>query len=92
MRTFMMLGKSSSEELKEISSKYRREVISLVKSFGGDVRAMYLMLRERDLVLIFAFPSIRKAMRASIALSKLTGISFKTSPAVPIDEFNNIIT
>jgi hypothetical protein len=30
-------------------------------------------------------------MRASIALSKLTGISFITLPAVPIDEFNNII-
>ena len=91
MRTFLIFGKSSPQELKEISLKYRAEVVSLVNDFGGNVRSMYVMLRERYLVLIFAFPGVKTAMRASIALSKLTGISFITLPAVPIDEFNNII-
>ena len=91
MKTFLIFGKSSPQELKEISVKYRAEVVSLVNDFGGNVRSMYAMLRERYLVLIFAFPGIKTAMRASIALSKLTGISFTTLPAVPIDEFNNII-
>jgi uncharacterized protein with GYD domain len=91
MRTFFIFGKSSPKELKEISLKYREEVVSLVKNFGGDVRSMYVMLREKHLVLIFAFPGIKRAMKASIALSKLTGISFTISPAVPVDEFNKIM-
>ena len=92
MRTFLIFGKSSPEELKEIRLKYRAEVVSLVNSFGGDVRSMYAMVREKYLILIFAFPGVKRAMKASIALSKLTGISFTTSPAVPIDEFNKIMT
>ncbi len=92
MRTFLMFGKSSSRELKEISVKYRAEVVSVVKSFGGDVRSMYVMLREKYLVLVFDFPALKRAVKASIALSKLTGISFTTSPAVPVDEINKVMT
>jgi uncharacterized protein with GYD domain len=87
MKTFLIFGQSSSEELREISLKYRAEVVSLVKNFGGDVKSMYVMLREKYLVIIFAFPGIGRAMKASIALSKLTGISFTTWPAIPVDEF-----
>jgi uncharacterized protein with GYD domain len=92
MKTILMFGKSSSEELKEISLKYRAEIVSLVKDCGGDVRSMYVMLREKYSVFIFAFPGIKRAMKASIALSRLTGISFTISPAVPVDEFNKIMT
>jgi len=87
MKTFLMFGKSSSEELKEISLKYRTEIVSLVNNLGGDVRSMYVMLGEKSLVFIFAFPGTRGALQASTALSKLTGISFTTSPVVPVDEF-----
>jgi len=92
MRTFLIFGKSSSKELKEISLRYRAEVVSLVKSLGGDVSSMYVMLREKYLLFIFAFPGIKRAKEASIALSKLTGISFRILPAVPVDEFAEIMT
>jgi len=92
MGTFFILGKSSSEELKEISLKYKGEFINVVNRFGGDVRFMYVMLREEYLVFIFAFPGLKKAMKASLALSKLTGISFRISPAVPVDEFHELMT
>lgn len=91
MRTFFIFGKSSSKELKEISLKYRVEVVSLVKNFGGDVRSMYVMLREKYLVLILTFPGIKRAMKASLALSKLTGISFRIWPAIPVDELNKLV-
>ena len=91
MRTFLMFGKSSSDELREISLKYRAEVVSLVGNFEGDVKSMYIMLREKYLVLILAFPEIKRAMKASLALSKLTGISFRILPAVPVDEFNELM-
>ena len=92
MRTFLIFAKSSPQELKEISLKYRAEVVSLVNSFGGNVRSMYVMLKERYLILTLSFPEIKTAIKASIALSKLTGISFTTSPAVFIEGFNNIKT
>jgi uncharacterized protein with GYD domain len=91
MKTFLIFGKSSSSELKEISIRYRAELVSLVVGFGGDVKSMYVMLREKYLVLILAFPEIKRAMKASVALSKLTGISFRILPAVPVDEFNEIM-
>ena len=82
MRTFFIFGKASSGELREISIKYRAQAVKLVESLGGDVKSIYMMLREKYLVIVFVFPGLREAMKASLALSKLTGISFQTCPAV----------
>ncbi len=92
MRTFFIFGKSSLKELKEISLKYKAEVVSLVENFEGDVKSMYVMLGQKYLVLISAFPGIKTARKASIALSKLTGISFGILPVVRVDEFNELRT
>jgi hypothetical protein len=90
MNTFLMFGKASSEEMKEIGSKYKQEVIGLVNSFGGEVKAKYAMLKGKYLVYIFAFPGSKMAMKACSALSKLTGISFTISPVITENEFNTI--
>jgi hypothetical protein len=87
MKVFIILGKSSAKELEEISRKYKVEILSVVKSFGGDVKAMYGMLREKYLFGIFAFPGIKRAEEASLALSKLTGISFRILPAISLNGF-----
>jgi uncharacterized protein with GYD domain len=87
MKTFFIFGKSSPKELKEISLNYKAEVVSLVKGFGGNMGSMYVMLREKYLILISDFPGIKMARKASISLSKFTGISFKALPAIPVDEF-----
>ena len=86
MGTFVIFGKASPKELREIMSKYRGEAVGLVKSYEGDIRSIYMMIREKYLVFVFLFPGLREAMKASIALSKLTGISFQTSPAVRVDD------
>jgi hypothetical protein len=90
MNTFLMFGKASSEEMKEIGSKYKLEVVGLVNSFGGEVKSKYVMLRGKYLVFIFAFPGSKMAMKACSALSKLTGISFTMSPLVLENEFSTI--
>jgi uncharacterized protein with GYD domain len=87
MKTFLMVGKASSKELKEIGLKYESEVVSLVENFEGDIKSMLVMLREKYLLLILAFPEIKRAMKASMALSKLTGISFRTLPALSVEDF-----
>lgn len=57
----------------------------------GQVKGMYALLGEKDLVFIVTLPGTKEAMKASVSLSKLTGISFTTSPAVTVDEFDKIL-
>jgi uncharacterized protein with GYD domain len=92
MTTFFMFGKYSVESLKKISGKRTQSAVNLIKKFGGKTEGMYALLGKTDLVFITTFPRIEQAMKASVGLSKLTGISFTTSPALPIKEFDKIMT
>jgi uncharacterized protein with GYD domain len=57
---------------------------------GGKVKAGYALLGNPDLVLITDFPGVKEAMKASVELTKLLGISFTTSPAVSVEDFDNL--
>ena len=92
MSTFFMLGKYSSEGLKGISSGRTDKALKLIKKFEGEVKAMYALLGEVDIVFILTFPDVEKAMQASVALNKLTGISFTTLPAVTVEEFDKVMS
>jgi uncharacterized protein with GYD domain len=89
--TFLMFGKYSSEAVKGISADRTEQGNRVIKKFRGQVISLYALLGEQDLVLIAEFPGIEEAMKASVALSKLTGISFTTSPAVPAKDFDKMI-
>ncbi|MHC4707985.1 MAG: GYD domain-containing protein [Planctomycetota bacterium] len=91
MATFFMFGKYSSEALKAMSAERTDKAVSLIKKFGGQVNSMYALLGERDLVLIVDFPELEQAIKASVALTKMTGVSFTSSPAVPVEEFDKMI-
>lgn len=91
MSTFVMMGKYSSEAVKGISAERTGKVVDLVKKCGGKVSSMYALLGEHDLVLILDLPGTQEAMKASIALSQLTGISFSTAAAVPVEDFDRMI-
>jgi len=91
MATFFIFGKYSSEALKEMSAERTEKAVSLIKTFGGEVKSMYALLGEQDLVLIVDFPEIGQAMKASVGLTKMTGVSFTTSPAVAVEDFDMMI-
>jgi uncharacterized protein with GYD domain len=91
MAIFFMFGEYSSEALKEISAERTDKAVNIVKKFGGEVISMYVLLGEQDLVFIVNFPNIEQAMKASVALNKLTGISFSTSPAIPVEDFDKMM-
>ena len=55
------------------------------------MEAMYATLGPNDLVMVADFPGTSEAMKASIALMKLTGIAFSTSPAVTVDVFDKLL-
>lgn len=90
MATFFMFGNYTMEGLKGMSAKRTEKITSLIKKFGGKVSSMYALLGEKDLVFITDFSGYEQAMKASVALTKMTGISFSTSPAVTVDEFDKL--
>ena len=91
MPIFMMFGKYSSEALKGISPERTDKAVEVIKKNGGKVISMYAVLGEHDLVLTLDFPDSEKALATSVALNKLTGISFTTSPIVEVEQFDKLI-
>ena len=91
MPIFMMFGKYSSEALKGVSSKRTQQAIDIIEKNGGKVVSMYAVIGEHDLVFILEFPDAEKALVSSVALHKLTGISFSTSPIVNVEDFDRMI-
>jgi uncharacterized protein with GYD domain len=61
------------------------------KKFKGDLISGYALLGQHDLVLIAELPDTEHAIKASVELSKLTGIAFTTSPAVAVEDFDKLI-
>lgn len=81
MATFVMCGKCSAEVIQGISAEPTEKIVGLIKKFGGELKEMYALLGEKDLIFIVNLPGMEQALQASAAMSKLTGIVFTTSPA-----------
>jgi uncharacterized protein with GYD domain len=91
MVTFLMFGKYSMGAVEEISAARTVEATGMIGDAGGEVKAGYALLGEYDLVLIVDFPGVKEAMKTSVELTKLLGIAFTTSPAVTVEEFDELI-
>ncbi len=88
---FVMLGKYSLKGLEGASAERTKKANALVTKAGGRIDAIYALLGEYDLVFIVDFPGVPEAMKASIGITKMTGIGFQTMPAVSVDEFDRLI-
>ena len=90
MAKFLMLGKYSVEAIKGITAERTKKVVQTIENAGGNVNSMYALLGNYDLAFVVDFPGITEMMKASVALTKLTGIGFITSPAISVEEFDRI--
>lgn len=88
MTTFFMFGKYTPESLKRISSERTRKATEVIQQYGGRLKQAYVLLGEKDLVFIVSLPEPSQATMISIQLTKITGIAFTTSLAIPADEFD----
>ena len=86
-----MFGRYSLDSVKEISPERTHKAAALIKKHGGEVKSGYALLGEKDLVLIVDLPDTEQAMKTSVALAKLLGISFTTAPAVTVEDFDKIM-
>jgi uncharacterized protein with GYD domain len=77
--------------VKEISAERTKRAAAIVDINGGKVKDIYALLGETDVVAIVDFPGLKEAMKASVELTKLLGISFITAPAVPVEEFDKLM-
>ncbi len=91
MAKYLMLGKYSVEALKGIQSQRTKKVEALIKKQGGRVIGMYALIGPYDLAFIVDMPGNAAAVRAIIAITKLTGISFFSSPAMSVEEFDQTV-
>ena len=92
MTTFFIFGKYSAESMKNMSAQRTQEVTQEIEKLGGKVNAIYGLMGENDLVLILELPGLDEAVKTSVNLKKMTGISFTTSPAIPVESFDKLIT
>jgi uncharacterized protein with GYD domain len=91
MHTFFMFGRYSQDAAQKVSVERTREAHRAVEVLGGQIKAIYALMGEYDLVVIAEFPRMTEAMKASMSLKRLTGISFFTAAAMPIEEFDQLV-
>ena len=91
MATFFMFGKYTTEAIKEISIERTQQAVAEIKKLGGEIMAMHALLGEYDLLFCVSLPSIEDAIKASVAMKKLTGITFSSCPAVSVETFDQLI-
>jgi uncharacterized protein with GYD domain len=62
----------------------------MIENLGGEVILLDALLGEYDLAIIAKFSDNKAALRASLALEKLTELTLKTMPAIPVAEFDQL--
>jgi uncharacterized protein with GYD domain len=92
MATFFMFGKYTSESIKNISIERTQQALAEIKKLGGEITAMHALLGENDLLFCVSLPGVEDAIKASVALKRLTGISFTSCPAVTVETFDQLMT
>jgi uncharacterized protein with GYD domain len=91
MATYFMFGIYSADAMDDMTADRTAAAEKLVQSYSGKINSIYALMGEEDLILITEFPDNQKALQASVALSKLSGISFSTSPAIEVAEFDKLM-
>ena len=91
MATYMMFGRYTAEGIRDISAARTEKAENLIKEAGGKIKAGYALLGDVDLVLNVEFRNNEQAMKASVELSKMLGISFTTAPAMEVDDFDKLL-
>lgn len=62
-----------------------------IESLGGKLLAAYYCLGEYDVVAVLEFPNNRAAMKASVLNASLGHIRITTMPAVPRNEWRELL-
>jgi uncharacterized protein with GYD domain len=92
MATYLMLGKYSPAGIAGASPARTKEITDLLSQCGGKVDSMYALTGDQDLAFFVEFPSTEDVLRASFEVARSTGISFVSNEAVPVAQFDRVIS
>ena len=90
MATYVMMGRYTTQGLQGLSADRTVLARAIYEKHGGTMQTMYGLLGGTDLMVIADLPDTAAAMKASMAMTKLTGVGFATMPAVDIAEFDRL--
>lgn len=91
MGLYLMFGKYSPDSIQDISSERTDKAHELIKNNGGTIKAGYALLGRSDLLFIVEFQDTASAVKTSVDMGKMFGISFATTPAITIEEFDKLV-
>ncbi len=91
MNTYFMFGKYSHEASTEITPERTTKAIKIINKLGGQVKGMYAILGDYDIIMLVEGPDMETIMKISVDLHILTGIHFSTFPAMPVEYFDALI-
>ncbi len=92
MATYFLFGKYSAEAFKDMGPGRTEKTRKLIQKFGGEIKSIYALFGDKDLVIIATLPGTEQALKFSIALAKSTGIAFTTSEAVDVEVFDKLVS
>jgi len=91
MTTFIMMGRYTSQGVKEISFQRSKKGVEIVQQCGGKFLTCYILMGETDVLVVAEFPGINEAIKASVLLNRALGICFTTVPAISVEEFDKLV-
>ena len=91
MSTFIMFGKYTANGFTKMSEKRTEKIVEIIKVHKGNIHNMFAILGEYDLVFLVDFQNTKTAMQASVEIAQYSGINFSTSPALPVEMFDEIM-
>lgn len=92
MAIFFMFGKYTCDAIKDISIQRTEQAVKTIQQLGGEVKGMYALMGEHDLLFCLNLPDVETAMKASVALTRATGICFSICPGVKVETFDRLAT
>ncbi len=90
MTTFFFFGNYSQDSIKKIDPKRTKKTEDIIKGYGGNLKWVYGLVGEYDLLFMVELPGIPEAIQVSLAITAATGVSIKTAPAVPVALFDDL--
>ena len=91
MSTFIMFGKYTAEGFTNMSQERTGKIVEIIKKRNGNILKMFAILGEYDLLFLVDFQNTKTAMQTSVEIAHYSGINFSTSPALPVEMFDELM-
>ena len=90
MNTFFFFGDYTRDALDGIDARRTRIAEETITGYGGRLKSVYALLGDHDIVMIAELPGVPEALQVSVTMSRQTGISFTSCPALPVADFDRL--